>query len=142
MRTIEKVLVASIGMLACSVQISAQSCADLYKKANSLKNSKNYAEAITYYQRAKDCDFNLRSDCNRQIEYCRKRLPVLEISDKEIVIPYQGGDKQIEVKSTGKWDIDGTTNWCSTDAFDSKNFIIQCREANNSTRSKVATLMV
>lgn len=137
-----KVLLVAIGMIACSMQINAQSCADLYKRANSLKNSKNYAEAITYYQRAKDCDANLRTDCDKWIEYCRKRLPKLEISEQEIVIPYQGGDKKIEVTSTDKWKIDGMTEWCNTDAFDSKNFIIQCREANNSTRSKVATLMI
>ena len=142
MKTTRKVLLAAIGMIACSMQLNAQSCADLYKRANSLKNSKNYAEAITYYQRARDCDANLRTDCNKWIEYCRKRLPKLEISEQEIVIPYQGGDKNIEVTSTDKWKIDGMTEWCNTDAFDSKNFIVQCREANNSTRSKTATLMV
>ena len=142
MRTTRKVLLAAIGMIACSMQLNAQSCAELYKRANSLKNSKNYAEAITYYQRARECDANLRIDCNKWIAYCRKRLPKLEISEQEIVIPYQGGDKNIEVTSTDKWNIDGMTDWCNTDAFNSKNFIIQCREANNSTRSKVATLIV
>lgn len=142
MRTTRKVLLAAIGMIACSMQLNAQSCAELYKRANSLKNSKNYAEAITYYQRARECDANLRTDCNKWIAYCRKRLPKLEISEQEIVIPYQGGDKNIEVTSTDKWNIDGMTDWCNTDAFNSKNFIIQCREANNSTRSKVATLIV
>lgn len=142
MRTTRKVLLAAIGMIACSMQLNAQSCAEMYKRANSLKNSKNYAEAITYYQRARECDANLRADCNKWIAYCRKRLPKLEISEQEIVIPYQGGDKNIEVTSTDKWNIDGMTDWCNTDAFNSKNFIIQCREANNSTRSKVATLIV
>ena len=142
MKTTRKVLFAAIGMIACSMQLNAQSCADLYKRANSLKDSKNYAEAITYYQRARDCDANLRTDCNKRIEYCRKHLPKLEISEQEIVIPYQGGDKKIEVTSTDKWTIDGMTEWCNTDAFNAKNFIIQCREANNSTRSKTATLMV
>lgn len=142
MKTTRKVLLAAIGMIACSMQLNAQSCADLYKRANSLKDSKNYAEAITYYQRARDCDANLRTDCNKWIEYCRKRLPKLEISEQEIVIPYQGGDKKIEVTSTDKWKIDGMTEWCNTEAFNAKNFIIQCREANNSTRSKTATLMV
>lgn len=142
MRTTRKVLLAAIGMIACSMQLNAQSCADLYKRANSLKDSKNYAEAITYFQRARDCDANLRTDCNKRIEYCRDHLPKLEISEQEVVIPYQGGDKKIEVTSTDKWKIDGMTEWCNTDAFNAKNFIIQCREANNSTRSKTATLMV
>ena len=142
MRTAGKVLLAAIGMIVCSMQLNAQNCAALYKRANSLKNSKNYAEAINYYQRAKDCDVNLRADCNKWIEYCRERLPKLEISEQEIVIPYQGGDKKIEVTSTNKWKINGMTEWCNTDASNAKNFIVQCREANNSTRSKTATLIV
>lgn len=93
MRTTSKVLLAAIGMMACSMQINAQSCADLFKRANSLRDSRKYADAITYYQRAKDCDANLRSDCNKWIKYCRERLPKLEVSEQEVVIPYQGGDK-------------------------------------------------
>ena len=124
------------------MQVQAQSCLELYERANSLRDSKNYAEAITYYQKAKACDPKLKKDCNERIEYCRKRIPTLEISEQEIRIPYQGGDRQITVKSTGKWKIDGTNDWCGTDAFDDKNFIVKCRDANNSTRSKSTTLMV
>lgn len=142
MRTTSKVLLAAIGMMACSMQINAQSCADLFKRANSLRNSRKYADAITYYQRAKDCDANLRSDCNKWIKYCRERLPKLEVSEQEVVIPYQGGDKQVMVKSSDRWKIDGTTEWCNTDAFKSSRLIVKCREANNSTRDKVTTLMV
>lgn len=39
-------------------------------------------------------------------------------------------------------EIDGTTKWCNTNAYDSKNVIVQCREVNNSTREKVANLTV
>ena len=49
MRTTSKVLLAAIGMMACSMQINAQSCADLFKRANSLRDSRKYADAITYY---------------------------------------------------------------------------------------------
>ena len=62
-----KVLFASMSMLALSMQVQAQSCADLYKRAKSLKDSKNYADAITYYQRAMVCDANLKKDCNKWI---------------------------------------------------------------------------
>lgn len=141
MRKKKRVLLAVMGVLACSMQISAQDCADFYKKANSLKDSKKWEEAIAYYQRAKKCDPSLVNDCNERIEYCRRHI-VLELSAQDIIIPYQGGDKQIEIKSTGDWKIEGTTEWCNADAPDSKNLIIQCREANNSTRNKVATLTV
>lgn len=137
-----KTTIAMIVLLASSVQMQAQNCLDLYERANALRNSKNYAEAITYYQKAKACDPNLAKDCNRRIEQCRRMLPVLEISEQEIRIPYQGGDSKIEVKSTGKWKIDGTNDWCKTDAFDDKMFIIKCRDVNNSTRNKTTTLMI
>lgn len=142
MKITNKVFFVAVGLLAGSLQISAQSCMDLYQRANSLRDSKKWLEAISYYQRAKKCDPNLRRDCDEQIEKCRKRLPVLEISDQEILIPYQGGDKQIKVKSTDKWKVDGTTEWCSVNADNSKDFIIQCRQANNSTRRKIVTLLV
>ena len=102
MKITNKVFFVAVGLLVGSLQISAQSCMDLYQRANSLRDSKKWLEAISYYQRAKKCDPNLRRDCDEQIEKCRKRLPVLEISDQEILIPYQGGDKQIKVKSTDK----------------------------------------
>lgn len=137
-----KKTIAAVGIFAFSLQVNAQSCAELYKKANSLRDSKNYAEAVNYYQRAMSCDANLKSDCNKWIAYCRKRIPNLEISQPVVRIPYQGGDHQIEVKANGKWKIDGTNEWCTTNTFDAKNFIVQCREVNNSTREKIATLMV
>lgn len=137
-----KSTIMMIALTASSVQMQAQNCLDLYERANSLRDSKKYGEAITYYQRAKACDPNLAKDCNKRIEFCRRALPVLEISKQEIRIPYQGGDSKIEVKSTGKWRVDGSSDWCQTADLDNKKFIIKCREANNSTRNKTTTLMV
>lgn len=142
MKTTKKVLLTVMGILAFSMQMSAQTCTELFGKANSLRDNGDYLEAINYYQRAKNCDPNLRADCNREIKFCEGLIKHLDISAQEIIIPYQGGDKQVEIKATDKWEIEGTTEWCNTDAFDSKNLIIQCREPNNSIRSKITTLMV
>lgn len=142
MRQLKVSLLALMGVLSFSLQMNAQSCAELYKKANSLKESKNYAEAISYYQRAKNCDDNLKADCNKWIEYCRKHLPVLEVSVKEIKIPYQGGDKKVDITSTDSWKIDGTNNWCTAKAYGNKDLVVQCREVNNSTRSKSNVLTI
>ena len=131
-----------MGLLALSMQVQAQSCADLYKRANSLKGSKSYAEAIVYYQRAMACDANLKKDCNKWIAYCRKNLPNLTISEQEIRIPYQGGDKQVMVKANGKWQVTGAGQWCKADVSGAKNLIVKCREANNSTREKITNLTV
>lgn len=133
---------AVMGMFAFVLQAQAQNCAELYQRATALKDNKSYVDAIGYYQRAMACDGNLRTDCNKWIKYCRHHLPVLELSQQEIKIPYQGGDQRVLVKANGKWKIDGTTKWCNTNAYDSKNVIVQCREVNNSTREKVAILTV
>ncbi len=142
MKFVKVTLLAMIGIIAFSMQLNAQNCADLYKEAQSQRNRKNYAEAINLYRKAKNCDPNLATDCNKWIEYCRRHLPVLEISEEEIFIPYQGGDKQIEVSSTGNWVIDSIPDWCDTETFDSKKLIIKCRNVNNSTRNKVTTLLI
>ena len=149
MKLIKTFSLSVIGMFAFSLQAQAQDCLDLYKRANSLRDGKNYADAIVYYQRAKACDPNLKADCNKWISYCKSMAKkagsgnqVLNISEERIIIPYQGGDEEINVRSTRKWDIDGTTDWCNTNAYNSKNFIVQCREPNNSTRDRITTLMV
>ena len=144
MRTSKKILLAVIGLLSCFLRLDAQNCADMYQRAQSLRKSKNYenyAEAINWYQRAKNCDSELTEDCNKWIQYCRDRLPFLEVPIQEVIIPYQGGDKQIDVKANYQWNIEGVTEWCNTEAS-SKSFVVQCREANNSTRDKVTSLLV
>lgn len=142
LRTLVLLAGTTLMTIPFGVSVQAQSCADLYKQAEQLRKEKKWTAAIDYYQRAKGCDVNLKADCEKWIDYCREKLPTLEISEQEIRIPYQGGDHKIEVKSTDSWKIDGTTEWCNTDAYNSKNFIVQCREVNNSTREKVTTLSV
>lgn len=137
-----KLLFATVGMLALSLQVQGQNCIELYKHANSLKESKNYAEAITYYQKAMACDANLKKDCGKWIAYCRKRLPFLNVSLQEVRIPYQGGDGQIEVEANGKWTVNGLKQWCKADLSNTKNLIVQCRETNNSTREKTTDLTI
>ena len=141
MKFIKVTLLALMGMLTCSVSMQAQSCMELYKRAQSLKNSKNYAEAITYYLKAKDCDAELTTDCNKGIKYCEDRLK-LAISETEVKIPYQGGDRQIVVDSYGDWKVEGTTDWCNTNVYDNKNFVVECRDVYNGTIDKIATLLV
>lgn len=144
MKLVKNILFAVLGVFAFSLHIQAQDCLDLYTRAESLRKSKKYAEAITCYQQAKDCNPDLKADCEAGIKKCLPYLPVLEISEQEVLIPYQGGDKEIKVNSTDKWGIEGlgSIGWCNTNTYDGKNFIVQCREANDSTRARMTTLMV
>lgn len=146
MNKVKVLLVGLIGMFAFPLQVNAQTCGELFKRANSLKASGKYADAITYYQRAMDCDNNLRKDCNRLIKECKGSIVTennkLNISAQEVRIPFQGGDSKITVTSSKKWNVEGTNDWCGTGYFKSKSFVVQCREQNNSTRDKETTLTV
>lgn len=145
MKFFKRTIITAIGIFAFSMQLQAQNCAELFQRANSLKNSGKYKDAIFYYKRAKECDPNLKKDCDKWIKYCEgitPDVPNIDLSEQVVYIPYQGGDKEIDVKAKGKWNVDGTTDWCNVDAYSSKKLIVQCRDINNSTRDKITTLRV
>lgn len=137
-------LLSAIALLLLGGQAQAQSCLNYYKQAKSLKASKNYAEAITYYERAKSCDANLTKDCNKWISWCKERLK-FDVSENTITIPWQGGDKQVDVTTYGKWTAECSDKWLKTvklDEFGVESFVVQCREANNDLRDKISNIIV
>lgn len=142
MKVLKRLFVPALLCLGVAVQVQAQNCLDMFTKATSLKNSERYAEAITYYEQAMNCDAKLRKDCQKWIKYCRGHIPVLNVSAQEIVLPYQGGDSIVGITSNGDWIVEGSNEWCVADAYNTKKLWLKCRETNNSTRSKSATLTV
>lgn len=154
MRKIKTAIIMAIGFLAFATQAHAQSsCIDMFKRANELRAAGKYGRAISYYQKAMNCDANLEKDCARWIDWCRQRIRDdrdggkkdvrhLNISDQKVTIPWYGSDEQIAVDANGKWKVESNDEWLKTVNFGYKNFIIQCREPNNSTRDKVSTLQV
>ena len=152
MKRIKLLLIAVFGIFAFSMPVQAQSCADLFKSANRSMKNGHYQDAILYFQRAMDCDPNLIKDCKHGIKVCREKIAdmdrlVLKDSESknditEIVIPYQGGDKMVDVSANKKWKIEGVNSWCRTETEDSKNFVVQCRQPNNSIRAKETTLTI
>lgn len=143
MKRISKCIIAVIGLMAFAMEAQAQSCTELFNRANTLRDSGKYEEAIKYYKQARQCDPFLKKDCNTQIAYCGKRLKeTLYVSMQEITIPYQGSDKEITVHANGKWSVEGSTEWCNTNAYNTKNLLLECREANNDIRSRTTTLTV
>ena len=131
-----------IGLLIVSIAMAnplyAQSCIDLFNKAKSLQANGKYEEAINYYERAKACDPYLTKGCDKGIKECIERSKeYLNISDTEIIIPYQGSDSRIKIMSNLKWQAESQYDWCKTEMTDKNELIIQCREANNSTREKI-----
>lgn len=89
MSILKTTLIAAVGMLAFVQHAEAQNCSDLYKQANALRKSKNYEQAISYYQRAKSCDNYLTNDCNKWIAWCRHQLPKIEVSKQVVIIPFK-----------------------------------------------------
>ncbi len=149
-----KLLAMVVCVSALSQPMNAQSsCAEKYRTANELresglatKDAGKLLKSINLYRNVSVCEPNLKSKCNNYIKEAKKAIkdmtPDLSISTSEITIPYQGGDELVDVASNGKWNIEGMTDWCKTNAYSAKNFIVQCRDMNNSTREKVTTLLV
>lgn len=155
MRIINTTIIVAIGTLVFATQAHAQkslSCNEMFKHANDLRAAGKYGKAISYYKRAMNCDANLGKDCIKWIAWCEEHISKgkddekqkkhLNISEQKVTIPWYGSDKQITVDANGKWDVESNDKWLKTASHGSKNFIIQCREANNSTRDKVSTLQV
>lgn len=149
MRNFKVLLIALVSASSFTMQTYAQSCGELFQRANNLREKENYADAILYYERAKNCDSNLKTDCDKWIKYCKENLDKLDIFDSEskeqiqtITIPYQGGDKELNVVAKKKWVIEGNSSWCNVEEYDNKSFVVQCREANNSTREKITMLTI
>ena len=132
-----KLLIVLVALFAMTTSLQAQSCVELFKRAKSLQESGKYDDAIVYYEKAKACDPHLTKDCDRLIRECNSKRDHLEISNKEILIPYQGSDSQINITSNKDWLIENESDWCKIEMLEKDGLIVQCREANNSTREKI-----
>lgn len=144
----------AVGLLmALPMSMHAQSCGDKLKKANQLKSAglaekdiDKLNQAIYMFRQVSQCDPDVRTRCQKEVNSLNKVIkslkPDLTVSSTEVRIPYQGGARQIDVVSSGKWFISGNASWCKTNVFDNKSFAVECLEANNSTREKVMKLLV
>lgn len=145
------IMLSMMCLLGTSLQVQAQSSGEnLFVQANGLLKNGNCDDArkaISLYNRAKKADVNLRSDCDKRIQKCQTIIKKgcnvsLELSTDVVEIPYQGGDYQVGIISSKNWNIDGAQDWISTESYDKNSFVLQCRDANNSTRERISNLMV
>lgn len=152
MKKIKTLLTIGFVMLL-PMSMNAQSCVDKLKKANKLKSAglaskdiDKLRQAVYMFRQVSQCDPDLRSNCQKEVNSINKVIkslkPDLTVSSNEVRIPYQGGARQIDVISSGKWYIAGESAWCKTNVFDGRSFAIECLEANNSTRDKTTLLSV
>lgn len=131
----------------------SQKCGEKWRTATELEKSGRAAndisklnQAVYLFRQVAQCDPDMRGKSNQKVNSINKLIrslkPDLTISASEVTIPYQGGARQIDVVSNGKWSIEGQNDWCDVEEFENNSFGIKCLTANNETRSKVATLMV
>lgn len=144
-------LVACLSMF--STVCSAQSCGEKLRAASELKKAGianndigKLNRAVYLFRQVSQCDPDMRSRCTKEVNAINKIIkslkPDLAISTSEVTIPYQGGARQIDVVSSGKWVVEGKNDWCDIEEFEGNSFAVKCLEANNDTRNKVANLMV
>lgn len=144
-------LLACLSM--CSTVCYAQACGEKLRAASELKRvgvaSRDIGklnQAVYLFRQVSQCDPDMRSRCNKEVNAINRIIkslkPDLTVSSAEVRIPYQGGARQIDVVSSGKWSVDGHQDWCDIELFDNKSFAVKCLSVNNETRSKVTNLMV
>lgn len=134
-----KFLIVLAVLLTVTAPLHSQSCVELFSKAKELQERKNYNDAIIYYERAKACDHHLKKDCDKKIAECKTYIEsdYLLLSQKEVMIPFQGSDSQINITSNKDWLIENDSEWCKLELLENEGLIVQCREPNNSTREKI-----
>lgn len=148
MKQKRNLLLAMTVMIGLSLHVQAQSGRELFNKGNAqLRNGgcEDARRAINLYNKAMKVDRNFRVECAKNIEKCKKIIGKgcnarLELTVKEVEIPYQGGDQFIGVITSSKWNFEGKEKWMIVEKDDRDNIIVKCPDQNNSTRERSATL--
>lgn len=137
-------------ILVLSLQVHAQSGIELFKQGNALMRHgecEDARKAISHFNKAMKVDRNLRVDCAKNIEKCKKIIGKgcntgLELTtEKKVEIPYQGGDQLIGVISSSKWNYEGKKEqWINIEKDNKGNVVVSCPNQNNSTRERSTTI--
>lgn len=143
-------LLAMTVMFGLSLQVQAQNSGkELLIQGNAQMRQgscEDAKKAINFYNKAMKVDRNLRIECSKNIEKCKKIIGKgcnarLELTAKKVEIPYQGGDQFIGVISSSKWNYEGEKEqWINIEKDDKGNVIVSCPNQNNSTRERTTTL--
>ena len=154
MRT-KKLLSFFACMMLLSQFMMAQTCGEKLQKAKEYQDkglkSKDInllEKAVYQYRLVSQCDPDVSARCEKEIRSINKVIksynPDLTISTSEISIPYQGGGRQIDVVSNGKWVIEGEGDalWCKTEKFENNSFAVNCFQENDESRERTITLKI
>ena len=134
-------------MILFSSHISAQTCKEMFVKANSYFNAGKYDDAKNYYQQVIKCgDKFFIKDCESKINlinditYKAKKTAPFGLSRNEVIIPYQGGDAVVTVNGGSSWKISINSDWCTIKKSGSQ-IIISSKE-NTELNDRTAKIQV
>ena len=125
--------------------VYSQTCRDLFREANQLVQDGKLDKAKNKYQQVINCGDNFYlPDSKEKVKWIDRVLvkpnkaKPFTISEKEIVIPYQGGQDVITVDGDGSWSasVDNSgQGWCKIKREKGKVYIISDPNEGNSDRT-------
>jgi len=138
--------------LLCGIAspLSAQTCKELFRKAETLRKSEKYDAAIATYRQVQSCsDKSYGKDCAYAIKWINENRPVKKaaqpvtfgLSTDEITLPYQGGEWTIRVYGGGSWTYIVEGDWCEVKKSGSR-LIVSSLEQNESRQQRKALIKV
>ena len=141
-------LLLSLGAFPQS--LCAQDCKSLYRKANELRSSEKYDDAIKEYQKVLNCgEKSYENDCNYLIQWIKDNRPskekvhndVFGLSRNQVLIPSQGGQYSVRVQGPSKWTFTIDSDWC-TAKRDGNILVISCVNENESLKDRTTEIEV
>lgn len=128
-------------------------CADIFKKGVASMEAKKYKSAISYFQKAKECDKNLTKQCDEKIRECRKYInptPNTPSTKSQIITlekeylefgAEETNAKPVKVLSEMEWRCTTDANWCTVTKMDGKRLSIEC-QINKTPEKRTADIQV
>jgi len=134
-------------LFICCVYAKGQSCVSLVRKGDSYYDAGNYNKAKELYQQVINCgDQRFMRGCQERIKNIngmkakpQKSAP-FGVSDKEIVIAYQGGDRVVTISGSGSWRVTVNCGWCKVKK--EKGYIIVSSQENEDLKERTAMINV
>lgn len=136
-----------IGTMMAWCHTYAQDCRQLCIEADKLFQAGKYEKAKEKYLQVISCENkNYIKDCKSKIAlidgltYKPQKTVPFDISNNEVEIPYQGGERVVTVNGNSNWTVTINSDWCTIKK--GKNNIIITSAENKGLEDRTATVVV
>lgn len=145
-----KIQVAVFVLCTSILPMQAQTCKELFRKAETLRKSEKYDAAIATYHEVKGCsDKSYGKDCDYAIRWINENRPqkkairptTFGLSTNEVRLPYQGGEWTVRVYGSGAWTYSVDGDWCQVKKSGNQ-LIVSSPEENQNRQQRKATIKV